>query len=240
MFRPVDVLVVVIVAFFVLSQGKIHPRTAYREMKKLDTNKRQTPEQDQCVDAKIEEKFNNSECAGEIESVLDAIISDTEDDQGVVNAAFRLFCLPECGTIFLEAEDECGVLDADSRNFFVGICGNNQGTPCYEYYDETLEFSTTSFVCYFNSKIRSTCQCQSELLSAVEEQGCCINVYQDYVQARAEEGSGGFIYRPDELYGFCDVRQPNDCNNSPLGGSAALVSASILSVAAALLLALFG
>ena len=241
MFRPVAILVVVIVAFFVLSQGKIHPRTAYREMKKLDTNKRQTPEQDQCVDAKIEEKFNNSECeksAGDIESVIDAILAETEDDQGVVNAAFQLFCLPECGTIFLEAEDECGVLDADSRNFFVSICGNNQGTPCYEYFDEAIEFLQPSIVCYFNATLGFPCQCRSQLLSAVGEQGCCINVYQDLAQAIADD-SGGFNYRPDELYGFCDVRQPNDCNNSPLGGSAA-VSASILSVAAALLLALFG
>ena len=120
MLRPVAVLVVVMVVLFALSQGKIHPLTAYRELKKLDTNKRQTPEQDQCVDAKIEEKLSNSECvkrAGELESVIDAILADTEDDQGVVNAAFQLFCLPECGTIFLEAEDECGVLDAtDATN----------------------------------------------------------------------------------------------------------------------------
>ena len=239
MLRSVAVLVVVMVVFFALSQGKIHPRTAYRKLKKLDTNKRQTPEQDQCVDAKIEEKLSNSECvkrAGELESVIDAILADTEDDQGVVNTAFQLFCLPECGTIFLEAEDECGVLDVDSRNLFVGICGNINGTPCYEYFDETLEFLQPSIVCYFNATLGFPCQCRSQLLSAVGEQGCCINVYQDFAQAIAEER---FIYRPDELYGFCDVRQPNDCNNSPLGGSVA-VSASILSVAAALLLALFG
>ena len=239
MLRPVAVLVVVMVVFFALSQGKIHPRTAYRKLKKLDTNKRQTPEQDQCVDAKIEENLSNSECmkrAGELESVIDAVLADTEDDQGVVNAAFQLFCLPECGTIFLEAEDECGVLDVDSRNLFVGLCGNNNGTPCYEYFYEALEFSQTSIVCYFNATLGFPCQCRSQLLSAVGEQGCCINVYQDLAQAIAEER---FIYRPDELYGFCDVRQPNDCNNSPLGGSAA-VSASILSVAAALLLALIG
>ena len=242
-------LVVIIGTLVGLSESKIHPRSAYREVaKKLEIHRRQTPEQDACVDAKVEEKLNNDlacvKRVAELESVVDAVVGETEDDQSAVNAAFQILCLPECGTIFLEAEDECGLYDDSpgSRNFFVGLCGNNEGTPCYEYFDRALEFSVNvSISCYYSTvSSGSSCQCKSELALEVEEQGCCINVYQDFARAIAEEIPGVNDYQPNQLYGFCDVRQPNDCNNSPLQSSSVRLEYTILAVAAAFLLALFG
>jgi hypothetical protein len=241
-------LVVIIGTLVGLSESKIHPRSAYREVaKKLELHRRQTPEQDACVDAKIDEKLNNdSTCfqrVAELEFVVDAILADTEDDQSAVNLAFQILCLPECGLIFLEAEDECGVYDDSpgSRNFLVGLCGNNEGTLCYEYFDRALEFlANVSIRCYIRVRLGSSCQCKSELESEVEEQGCCINVYQDFTRAVVEEGSAGYDYQPNLLYGSCDVRQPNDCNNSPLQSSSVRLEHTILAVAVAFLLALFG
>jgi hypothetical protein len=241
-------LVVIVGTLVGLSESKIHPRSAYREVaKKLEIHTRQTPEQDACVDAKVEIKLNNdSACVkrvAELESVVDAVIGETEDDQSAVNAAFQIICLPECGTIFLEAEDECGLYDDSprSRNFLVGLCGKNEGTSCYEYFDRAQEFSVNvSISCYIRVKLGSSCQCKSELESEVEEQGCCMNVYQDFFQAVVEEGSGDTKYEPNILYGSCDVRQPNDCNNSPLQSSSVRLEYTILAVAAAFLLALFG
>jgi hypothetical protein len=241
-------LVVIIGTLVGLSESKIHPRSAYREVaEKLELHRRQTPEQDACVDAKIDEKLNNdSTCfqrVAELEFVVDAILADTEDDQSAVNLAFQILCLPECGPIFLEAGDECGVYDDSpgSRNFLVGLCGNNEGTLCYEYFDRALEFSAgVSISCYLDVKLGSSCQCKSELASEVEEQGCCINVYQDFTRAVGEEGSPGYDYQPNLLYGSCDVRQPNDCNNSPLQSSSVRLEHTILAVAATFLLALFG
>ncbi|CAI8047514.1 hypothetical protein GBAR_LOCUS26258 [Geodia barretti] len=241
-------LVVIIGTLVGLSESKIHPRSAYREVaKKLEIHRRQTPEQDACVDAKLEEKLNkNSTCiqrVADLESVVDAILEDTEDDQSAVNLAFQILCLPECGPIFLEAEDECGLYDDSpgSRNFFVGLCGNNEGTSCYEYFYRALRFSAdVSVSCYINVSLGSSCTCKSELASEVEVQGCCINVYQDFFQAVVEEGSGDTKYEPNILYGSCDVRQPNDCNNSPLQSSSVRLEYTILAVAAAFLLALFG
>ena len=241
-------LVVIIGTLVGLSESKIHPRSAYREVaKKLELHRRQTPEQDACVDAKIEEKLvDDSACfqrVAELESVVDAILADTEDDQSAVNLAFQILCLPECGPIFLEAEDECGVYDDSPglRNVLVGLCGNNEGTPCYEYYYRAFEFSANvSIICYFRVRLGSSCQCKSELESEVEEQGCCINVYQDFVRVIVKEGSDGYDYQPNQLYGSCDVRPPKGCNNSPLQSSSVRLEQTILAVAVAFLLALFG
>ena len=173
----------------------------------------------------------------DIENALRDAANEVEDDQDFLNLAFQVLCLPECGNVFLDVYEECGIFDETPgfRELFIGLCGNNQGTPCYQYYDSALNASLDTAVCYDNYRQTRMCQCENELRTAVESQGCCLTVYQDFVQAIAV--SSGFVYNPDEVYGYCNVRNPGDCNNSPLGGASG-VACSIFAVATAVLLAL--
>ena len=59
--------------------------------------------------------------------------------------------------------------------------------------------------CYNNSE----CNCRSTLEEAVEEEGCCLNLYQ-YINLFDED-------RLTTLYDDCDVDFPSGCNNSPVG-----------------------
>ena len=57
--------------------------------------------------------------------------------------------------------------------------------------------------------------CRSELTSAVEEMGCCINVLQDFYESISSNLDNSNLYR------VCGVSIPGDCNNSPIGSSSA-------------------
>ena len=67
--------------------------------------------------------------------------------------------------------------------------------------------------CYGDYTANDVCNCRSELLEAVREQGCCHNVYYDYVNYLWQQQ--GYI-KADELYDACNVDLPTGCNNSPI------------------------
>ena len=209
-------------------------------MKKLN-DKRQTPQQDidLCVEAEIDERVSGSQCktrVNDIEIALGDAANEVEDDQDFLNLVFQVFCSPECGNVFLEAYEDCGVFDVTPRfrEFFIGICGNYRGTPCYSFFDSAINASIDTTLCYFDYQQTQMCQCEDELRTAVESQGCCLTVYQDFFQAIATSREDA--YNLDEVYGYCNVSNPGDCNNSPLGASG--VACSMFAVATAVLLAL--
>ena len=235
-------LVVVLVALVAESRCKIHPLSVHKTiMEGLNVKRQTTDQDDECVEAKLNKTLPGSECeerVKDIEEALDDALNEAEDDQAFFNLIFQLICRPECGNVFLQAELECGTLDEipGSGEFFVGLCANNQGTPCYSYYYSAINASIDTAFCYDVYQQTQTCQCEEELKSAVESQGCCLTVYQNF--ARAVAASEGFVYNPNEVYRYCSVRNPGECNNSPLTlpGSSVGVVASISAIAAAVLL----
>ena len=238
-------LVVVLVALVAESRSKIHPLSVHKTiMEKLNVKRQTTDQDDECVEAKLNKTLPGTECeAGVkvIEQTLDDAFNEAEDNQVLFNLIFQLICIPECGNVFLQAAAECETfLDEipGSGEFFVGLCANNQGTPCYTYFDSAINASIDVAVCYSVYQQTETCQCEDELKSAVESQGCCLTVYQNFVQISA--AASGFEYNPNEVYGYCNVRNPGDCSNSPLilPGASVGVVCSISAIAAAVLLAL--
>ena len=237
-------LVVVLAALVAESRSKIHPLSVHKTiMEKLNVKRQTTDQDDECVEAKLDKALSGTECeesAQDIEQALDDALNEAEEDQILLNLIFPLICRPECGNAFLQAELECGTLDETpgSGEYFVGLCANNQGTPCYSYYYSAINASIDTAFCYGVYQGTQTCQCEEELKSAVESQGCCLTVYQNF--ARAVGASEGFVYNPNEVYGYCNVRNPGDCSNSPLTlpGASVGVVASISAIAAAVLFAL--
>ena len=236
-------LVVVLAALVTESRSKIHPLSVYETiMEKLNVKRQTTDSLDECVEAKLNKTLPGTECVArvkEIEETYYEALNEAKEDEVFFNLIFELICRPECGNVFLQAESECGDLDKPgSEEVLVGLCGNNEGTPCYTYFASAMNASIHIGVCYVHYQETQTCQCEDELKSAVESQGCCFTVYQDFYQAFVI--SEGIVYNPNEIYGYCNVRNPGSCSNSPLilPGASAGVVASISSMAAAILFAL--
>lgn len=92
----------------------------------------------------------------------------------------------------------------------IGLCGtNNNGDVCYQLYGIGLDLISSEANCYNTYVSSRTCTCRSTLMNGVARQGCCINVYHDFI-------SGLNSYSPNVLYRECNVNRPGDCNNSPL------------------------
>ena len=236
-------LVVVLAALVAESRSKIHPLSVHKTiMEKLNVKRQTTDSLDECVEAKLNKTLPGTECVARVKEIEEAYyeaLNEAEEDEVFFNLIFELICRPECGHVFLQAESECGDLDKPgSEEVLVGLCGNNEGTPCYTYFASAMNASIHTGVCYVLYQETQTCQCEEELKSAVESQGCCLTVYQDFYQALVV--SEGIVYNPNEVYGYCNVRNPESCSNSPLipSGASAGVVASISSIAAAILFAL--
>ena len=198
--------------------------------------------EDQCVDDKLESAIENSDCdASLVEPLIVSLSDDYEDkDEQELLTGFRFFCTPECGKPILEVHDECNYFD-DSRELLVGLCATNEkGAACYTTFESAFAFiNDTEIECYFFSKLTERCQCRDDLLPAVEEQGCCINIYHESIRTFLEENPEiVYVYKPNELYTkYCDIDLPGDCDNSPLGGSVP-IGYTLFSIATAAVLAM--
>ena len=226
-----------------LAESKIHPRSIPREVIKRMNMKRQMSTEDQCVDDKLESALENSDCdASIVELLIVSLSSDYEDEDELgLLAGFRIFCTPECGIPILEVHDECNYFDDSPflRELLVGLCATNEkGAACYITFESAFAFiNDTEIGCYLLSKLSEKCQCRDDLLPAVEEQGCCINLYHEAIRSVLEENTD-IVYKPNELYTeYCDIDLPGDCDNSPIGGSVP-IGYTLFSIATAAVLAM--
>ena len=181
-------------------------------------HKRQT----ECVDDDLESADVDSVCrlTAQEEEQLDF----DELSQSSFDIIFREFCKPECGNAVLAAFIECDAFEDELIDLFVGLCGTNQnGEQCYRRIVRTLDFtSNTELSCFINSTASGECECKSELSQAVEEQGCCLDVYHDFLTDFLD--SDGIRYIPRQVYDDCNINLPGGCNNSPISSSVPLVA----------------
>ena len=127
---------------------------------------------------------------------------------------YQIVCLPECGKPIVEAYNDCG-FSSSVQDFLVGMCGtNSNGRSCYEAFFDSISLLTKEVFCSHTFTQTGTCSCKLDLTSAVDEIGCCINVFHDYFSST----SPTLNYR--DLYAGCNVALPDDCNNSPISGQA--------------------
>ena len=187
----------------------------------------------QCVNDKVDAAFrgNTSRFASYCKSILtrdeDLDFSNTLRLQSQITVIYNIFCIRDCGDVILEAYNDCRVFDAElpgSEELSVGLCGTNlNGDICYQLYGRGIDLVSTELSCYRNYTSLGVCSCQFDLSDAVDEQGCCINLYHNFF-------SGLNRYNPDELYDKCNVTRPSSCNNSPLTKSGSLSQVFFLSV----------
>ena len=195
---------------------------------------------DECRDKKIEEAFKKNAtlaaiCKTGVEEAENDLDNDDDDlSQSDVDAIFGVLCRPDCGNLFIGAADDCGYFDGDdapSIDLFIGMCGTNQnGEKCYEIFKKAEDTVTSEAECYEDYVRDNLCNCRSQLIRGVREQGCCLDVYYDLLKKED-------IYDPSDLYDACNVDLPSGCNNSPIGSGfmpqvalVTLISALIFSV----------
>ena len=100
--------------------------------------------------------------------------------------------------------------------------------PCYNFYSRVVNyFINTEIDCYVDQGLSGTCNCRSQLMTEVQSQGCCINVYQNYFEA-VSRNSSNFSYDPKEIYEVCNVDQPENCSSMALVFTLAIISISFL------------
>ena len=186
-------------------------------MPKNQEYKRQT-DVDQCIDDELDDAGVDSACKSAAEFDIDLV----ENTQAEINAFFRQFCRPECGNPVLRAIEDCEDIDEDGRiiiNFISSLCGTNEdGEQCYQLYVRASIHFAVETSCSENFTESGVCLCKSDLQDEVEEQGCCLDAYQDFISDILDE------YDPSELYSECGVDRPSGCDNSPISGSVPLVS----------------
>ena len=196
---------------------KLHSFLKGLRMPENQEYKRQT-DVDQCIDDELDDAGVDSACKLVGESDIDF----EEASQAEINALFSQFCRPECGNPVLRAIEDCEDIDEDERiiiNFIASLCGTNEdGERCYQQYTRLSSHFAVEASCYENFAENGVCSCKSDLQEEVEEQGCCLDAYQDFISDILDE------YDPSELYSECGVDRPGGCNNSPISGSVPLVS----------------
>ena len=199
---------------------------------------------DQCVLNELERSGTSEKCrqsvVGDLEETND-VESDGDLDQASIDAMFRVLCEPECGNAFIDAQEECVERFDELKvvdDFLIGLCASNErGERCYERYVSIANVIVLEFSCSANFTTDSECDCQSDLRMAVEREGCCLDIYQDFFSIVAEN-IPSLTYEIEELYEVCDVNIPERCDDSPLSGSVPLIST--VTVMTAFLLSLVG
>ena len=162
-----SVVVLLFIALVAESHSKIHPLSVHKTITDNLNVKRQTPEQDGCVEAKVNQTLPGSKCEAHVNCIEIALkLKKPKMTKDFLNLAFQVYCKPECGNLFLEAYEECGVLDnvPGFWEFFIGICSNNQCKEPHVIRTFTQP-STLPSIQHFATSITSKRRCASVKMS---------------------------------------------------------------------------
>lgn len=86
-------------------------------------------------------------------------------------------------------------------------------TPAMRFFFDSLTVFETEINCTISSSSLGMCDCRSELMAGLEEQGCCIDgLHQYLLDLDIFDGR----YDPSDIYDTCDVDLPDGCDNNPL------------------------
>ena len=187
--------------------------------------RRQASDVDQCANDKLEAASFNEVCM-----ISEEELNTVGNDQQSINEIAQVLCRPDCRNLLLRVTEECGGSFPGLREFVSDVCDtkNMDGKPCYSFYNRAVSyFLNTESNCYVNQVLSGTCTCQSELMTEVETQGCCINVYQNYFEA-ISRNSSTFLYDPKEIYEGCNVDQPEECSSMALVSTLAIIITSFV------------
>ena len=193
-----SVALLVIAAVICFGNCKIPSKEIFNGLFRRVDFKRQASDIDQCVNDRLEAASADEGCMVGID-----IINNNET-----------FCRPNCKDLILRAIDECGGFRdyPGLRKFYSGLCDKNMnGEPCYSFFNRGINYvGHTENFCFFDLVVNNTCTCRSELMTEVQVQGCCINVYQDYLEAVLP---ANYSYNTNVIYEGCNVDQIEECSS---------------------------
>ena len=233
-------IIILVVAFLALREANCTSFTHHDLLNSLLKTskvdfKRNTPtNQLRCINDRAAAEFQqSSQCMGIADSQADTDFTNAASYQATFNAAYEIFCRPGCGDRLVEIYRQCGLFDQypSAYDLLIGMCAtNSNGDRCYEHFFEYISHISTDSQCLSGSQQTQWCTttCRNSLSSAVDDIGCCINVYQDYYSSF----SSSLDY--SRAYTACGVSFPGDCGNSPIASS----SATSLGLSAGLMTAL--
>ena len=178
------------------------------------SNLRRQTQQQQCVLEQIDEHFSDNSQYVECTEMLtnnDLELSDEQTDeeqQAMVDQYFELLCTTECGDFIFAVSEECGVGDASEIQAVKAFCGSNSNKDiCYELFTDYFNYYDIELNCtvdYYLSN-SGTCECESELETAVDDLGCCIDAYHQLLVNQQVS------INPRDIYDSCDVDLPTGC-----------------------------
>ena len=206
-------------------------------------HKRQTQEQFQCIAERMDDYFlgNTSSFVATCKSAALLRIPSSDLSSGAARQRqlepfFNAYCVAECGTAINDAFNQCGAyasVSPGAEKLNVEMCGTNEdGIKCFRLFGKGFDLLLTGVSCSQTLTRSGVCTCSSDLREGVEEQGCCIDAYYDFIS-----GLPSPSYSPRALYRGCNVDFPTEgCNNSPVLLSSAptisLVTVLVTTVAA--------
>ena len=186
---------------------------------------RQTADEE-CINEQIDEHFDNDiEFIDCVNMLTDFDDSDNQTDQEQLDQIinyFEVLCTTECGDFYFEVAEECE-FEYSSKivDTLQPLCEtNSNGDVCYELFTTYLSYAEVETSCTLDYLSNSgTCTCESDLEDAVEDLGCCVSVYHQFVDGDsqgspnqiAEEFSGGSVNTQD-IYDECGVDLPAACS----------------------------
>ena len=178
------------------------------------SNLRRQTQQQQCVLEQIDEHFSDNSQYVECTEMLtnnDLELSDEQTDeeqQAMVDQYFELLCTTECGDFIFAVSEECGVGDASEIQAVKAFCGSNSNEDiCYELFTDYFNYYDIEVDCTVDNFSSGTCECQSELETAVDDLGCCIDAYHQLLVNQQVS------INPRDIYDSCDVDLPTGCTN---------------------------
>ena len=207
---------------------------SHSKVTKGDT--RQDDNADACIENEIASADLSDQCIQELLALENLNLDFDNAPQASLNAVFSVICNPECGQPIFDAFQECDAFDDSPGvfNFLIGLCGTQaNGSKCYSSLVDGENSLETEGDCYEDYDEDGTCTCRSELQDIVNEQGCCLDIYHDLVQAITDEEGVDIDF--SGFFEACDTDLPGGCNNSPISSSVALVSTTAAVVIALML-----
>ena len=171
---------------------------------------RQT-EQQECLQEQLDEHFNDlsevQECQDMVTNLEFSDEQTDEEQQAMFDGFLHLLCTTKCGDFLFAVAEECETDDPSAILVFKPLCeSNSNGDVCYEFFTTyLLNYVEIESNCITDS---GTCTCESDLEDAVEDLGCCIDTYHEFVE-QANEGS----FSQQDLYDVCDVDIPPGCSS---------------------------
>ena len=192
---------------------------------------------DDCAENELDSADISAQCEQEFLALERLNLDFDNAPQSSFNALFRVLCNPECGQPIFDALRECGTFDDSPGlfDFFIGLCGTQaNGNKCYSSVVSGLDALDPVVDCYIDFFQTGRCICRSDLQDAVSEQGCCLDLYYDYLGTILDEDYD-VDFDIDDLFEECNTNLPGGCNNSPISSSVALVSTTAAVVIALML-----